>query len=34
MDFFAGYKQVPLAEASRDMTAIEREQRLIRFTVL
>jgi transposase InsO family protein len=34
MDFFAGYEQVPLAIESRDMTAIETEQGLMRFTVL
>ena len=34
MDFFAGYEQVPLAEESRDITTIETEQGLMRFTVL
>ena len=34
MDFFAGYEQVPLATESRDITAIETEQGLMRFTVL
>lgn len=34
MDFFAGNEQVPLAVASRDMTAIETEQGLIHVTVL
>ena len=34
MDFFAGYEQVPLAIESRDITAIEIEQGLMRFTVL
>ena len=34
MDFFACYKQVPLAEESRDMTAIKMEQGLMRFIVL
>ena len=34
MDFFIGYKQVPLATESRDITAIETEQVLMRFTVL
>ena len=34
MDFFAGFEQVPLAEESQDITAIEKEQGLMRFTVL
>ena len=34
MDFFVGYEQVPLAKKSRDITAIETEQGLMRFTVL
>ena len=34
MDFFAGYEQLPLTVQSRDMTAIETEQGLMRFTVL
>ena len=34
MDFFAGYEQVPLAIESRDITAIETEQGLMRFMVL
>ena len=34
MDFLAGYEQVPLAVQSRDITAIETEQGLMRFTVL
>ena len=33
-DFFSGYEQVPLAVESRDITAIETEQGLMRFTVL
>ena len=34
MDFLAGYEQVPLAEESRDIRAIETEQGLMRFKVL
>ena len=34
MDFFTGYEQVPLAIQSRDITAIQTEQRLSQFTVL
>ena len=34
MDFFAGYKQVPLAIESHDITAIETEQGLMQFTAL
>jgi hypothetical protein len=34
LDFFAGYEQVSLAPESRDATAIDTEQGLMRYTIL